>query len=160
MGGLCRLGDGAPPIYDAQLFQIYPGDLPLLCCRTLATKADHFRFEYIGDELLFNMKTKDESFFGRCYIDMGYKTLLHAQDYDLVTLSDSLFFPFDDHRQKRLEYEDEKIEMLNFQQNQMDYCVFLLVEQKDKISYRPGLRAMIKAAFKAAGPTFKWIVLG
>ncbi len=106
------------------------------------------------------METKGGSLIGRWYIDMRHKNPPHAQDYDLVTLFEFLFFLFDGPRWKRLEYGDEMIEILKLQQNQSDYDVFLLVEQKDKISYRRGLGAMIKAAFKVARPSFQWIPFG
>lgn len=90
------------------MFQKRPGDLSLLCCRTLATKADHFGSEYIGDELPFNMKTKTVHSLADVTSTWGTKPFHMHKTYDLVTLSESLFFAFDDHRQTRVEYEDEK----------------------------------------------------
>lgn len=51
-----------------------------------------------------------------------------------------------------------KIEILNFQRRQMNYCVFLLlVEQKDKISYRRGLGAMDQGGWTDFSIGLFWI---
>lgn len=114
-----------------------------ICHCSTAARLQHKRTtsdsNTLAMSILFHMKPRNRLLIRRCYIDMGHKSPPQAQDYDLVILFDSLFFLFTDHRQKRLGHEDEKFESLNFQQNRMDYCVFLLMEQKERFSIGAGL---------------------
>lgn len=125
----------SPPEEMIQLFQTLHVDAPLLYFFTVTSRADNFLFKEIGDDVLVNINTEDGYLVGRCCVDQGHHSFKSNENMQLVVLGET-FFPLANNRNTVLEYESEKNEILAFHDGQMEYCIFLLVEQEGRISYR------------------------